>query len=56
VLDEITANLDADTEGEIVESLKELRGRCTTLIVSHRPALLKYADRVLRLGPPALDE
>jgi ABC-type bacteriocin/lantibiotic exporter with double-glycine peptidase domain len=51
VLDEITANLDAATEGEIVESLKELRGRCTTVIVSHRHALLKYADRVLRLSP-----
>jgi ABC-type multidrug transport system fused ATPase/permease subunit len=49
VLDEVSANLDAATEAEITESLRELRGRCTTIIVSHRSAILKYADQVLEL-------
>jgi ABC-type multidrug transport system fused ATPase/permease subunit len=49
VLDEVSANLDAATEGEIAESLRALRGRCTTILVSHRSAILKYADLVLEL-------
>ena len=62
VLDEVSANLDAATEAEITESLRELRGRCTTIIVSHRSAILRYADQVLELpaqgDPPerGLDE
>jgi ABC-type multidrug transport system fused ATPase/permease subunit len=50
VLDEVSANLDVATESEIAESLKALRGRCTTIIVSHRAELLKYADHTLKLG------
>jgi ABC-type bacteriocin/lantibiotic exporter with double-glycine peptidase domain len=50
VLDEVCANLDVATEAEITESLRELRGRCTTIIVSHRSAILKYADFVLELS------
>lgn len=49
VLDEVSANLDAETEREIADSLRALRGRCTTIIVSHRSAILKYADQVLEL-------
>ncbi|HEY4013134.1 MAG TPA: ABC transporter ATP-binding protein [Polyangiaceae bacterium] len=49
VLDEVSANLDAATESEIAESLRALRGRCTTILVSHRSAILKYADLVLEL-------
>jgi ABC-type multidrug transport system fused ATPase/permease subunit len=49
VLDEVSANLDTATESEIAESLRALRGRCTTILVSHRSAILKYADLVLEL-------
>jgi len=49
VLDEVSANLDADTEREIAESLRNLRGTCTTIIVSHREAIYQYADRVIAL-------
>jgi ABC-type multidrug transport system fused ATPase/permease subunit len=55
VLDEVSANLDSATESEIAESLRALRGRCTTIIVSHRSALLKYADTVLELLPTPED-
>lgn len=50
VLDEMSANLDVDIEAEIAESLKSLRGKSTTIIVSHRRGILKYADRVMALG------
>jgi subfamily B ATP-binding cassette protein MsbA len=55
VLDEASANLDADTEREITESLRSLRGDCTTLVVSHREGILQYADRTLTLdaGKPS---
>lgn len=49
VLDEVSANLDTDTEREIAESLKVLRGTCTTLLVSHREGIFQYADRVISL-------
>jgi ABC-type multidrug transport system fused ATPase/permease subunit len=50
VLDEASANLDAETESEIAESLRNLHGTCTMIVVSHRKGLLKYADRTVTLG------
>jgi ABC-type multidrug transport system fused ATPase/permease subunit len=49
VLDEASANLDEATELEIAESLSALRGKCTCIVVSHRPGILKYASHTLRL-------
>ncbi len=49
LLDEPTANLDGQTELEIVQSIRRLsRGR-TVILVAHRPALIEMADRVLAL-------
>jgi ABC-type multidrug transport system fused ATPase/permease subunit len=53
VLDEATANLDAATELEIANTIKNLAGRTTVLIVSHRAGILTAADQVLELGPRA---
>jgi thiol reductant ABC exporter CydD subunit len=51
LLDEPTANLDGQTEAEILEAVRRLtRGR-TAIIVAHRPALLEVADRVVDLSP-----
>ncbi|MGO9488654.1 MAG: thiol reductant ABC exporter subunit CydD [Solirubrobacteraceae bacterium] len=51
VLDEPTANLDGETELELVQSIRRLsRGR-TVLLVAHRPALTAMADRVVALAP-----
>ncbi|HWX45019.1 MAG TPA: thiol reductant ABC exporter subunit CydD [Solirubrobacteraceae bacterium] len=50
LLDEPTANLDGQTEREVLEAVRRLsRGR-TVVLVAHRPALLAMADRVLSLG------
>ena len=50
ILDEASANLDEATELEIAASLRALRGRCTTILVSHRAGILTYADETVRLG------
>lgn len=49
LLDEPTANLDGETEAELIEVLrKAARGR-TTLIATHAPAVLALADKVVWL-------
>ena len=48
VLDEPTAGLDADTEAGLLRSLRSLG--VAALVVSHRPAVLAEADRVVRIG------
>jgi ABC-type multidrug transport system fused ATPase/permease subunit len=50
VLDEASANLDEKTEEEIAETLKTLQESCTTIVVSHRAGIIKYADRTVRMG------
>ncbi|WP_328770365.1 thiol reductant ABC exporter subunit CydD [Streptomyces sp. NBC_00286] len=49
LLDEPTASLDGETEGEVVEAVRRLAVGRTVLLVVHRPALLRVADRVVRL-------
>jgi thiol reductant ABC exporter CydD subunit len=50
LLDEPTANLDGQTEHEVLQAIRRLsRGR-TVVLVAHRPALVGLADRVLSLA------
>jgi len=49
ILDEVSANLDAETEFEIAKSIRALKGKCTTLIISHKPGILKFTDHVFDL-------
>lgn len=51
LVDEPTAGLDADTELAAVAGLRGLG--VSTVVVSHRPAVLALADRVVTLGVPA---
>jgi ABC-type multidrug transport system fused ATPase/permease subunit len=46
VLDEATSALDADTESVISETLNQLKGLCTTVIIAHRLATVQNADCV----------
>ena len=49
LLDEPTSHLDDETEANVVEALgRALSGR-SALIVTHRPAVLRLADRVVTL-------
>ncbi|GAA1394086.1 thiol reductant ABC exporter subunit CydD [Luteococcus peritonei] len=47
VMDEPTAGLDADAEAAVVEAVR--RSGAGALVVSHRPAMLAMADRLVQL-------
>jgi thiol reductant ABC exporter CydD subunit len=51
VLDEPTAGLDADSEATVVDSVRA--SGASAIVVSHRPAVLAAADRVVRIGADA---
>ncbi len=48
ILDEPTAGLDADAEAVVVESVRA--SGASAIVVSHRPAVLAAADRVVQVG------
>jgi thiol reductant ABC exporter CydD subunit len=50
LLDEPTANLDGQTEAEILDAVRRLCQGRTAILVAHRPALLAVADRVVDLA------
>jgi len=47
VLDEATANVDSATEAEVQQSLLQLKGRVTLVVIAHRLSTLTQADRIL---------
>jgi subfamily B ATP-binding cassette protein MsbA len=60
ILDEATSSIDEATEGVLIpEVLKFMQGK-TTLMVTHRPSLLRHVDKVIHIdegriaydGPP----
>ena len=51
LMDEPTAALDADSEQRVVEAIRSLRQRGTTIVIaSHHPAFRSIADRTLTLA------
>ncbi len=55
ILDEATSSLDTLVEAEIAESVATLRGKITTLIVSHRLALVRDCDEIWLFDNGMLD-
>lgn len=49
LLDEPTSALDLETEAEIMETLKKLMRRQTTLIVTHRLSTIHHVDKIFVL-------
>jgi ATP-binding cassette subfamily B protein len=49
VMDEPTSALDARSEELLTDTLAEMRGQVTMLLVAHRPATIRVCDRVYRL-------
>lgn len=47
VLDEATSSLDAETENLLVSDILNLRGKSTLVVIAHRLATVRFADKVI---------
>ncbi|EIX1152796.1 ABC transporter ATP-binding protein [Listeria monocytogenes] len=56
ILDEATSALDTETEQVIQASLEELAEGRTTLIIAHRLATVKHADRIIVVNETGIAE
>ncbi|MBX7197249.1 MAG: ABC transporter ATP-binding protein/permease, partial [Sandaracinaceae bacterium] len=56
VLDEPTAALDPDAEQGILEHVREIRGKQSVLLISHRFGSVRIADRILVLDRGRINE
>jgi ATP-binding cassette, subfamily C, bacterial CydCD len=54
LLDEPTANLDGETEDQVLEAVRRLAHGRTVILVAHRPALVALAHRVADLSVAAV--
>ena len=50
VLDEATSALDGDTELQISQAIKELRGNTTVILIAHRLSTVRDADKVVYMA------
>ncbi len=55
LLDEATSALDSDTEKRLLQNVRSLQNK-TCLIVTHRPAALELADKILTVENGSLKE
>jgi ABC-type multidrug transport system fused ATPase/permease subunit len=53
IFDEATANLDEATESRLLDALASALAERTQIWISHRPSVLRRADRLVELPPPA---
>ncbi|MBB3112984.1 ATP-binding cassette subfamily B protein [Paenibacillus phyllosphaerae] len=56
ILDEATSALDTETETIIQQALSELAQNRTTLIIAHRLATIRHADRILVVNEQGIAE
>jgi ABC-type multidrug transport system fused ATPase/permease subunit len=56
VLDEPTSALDSRSETLIGDTLAELKGSITIILIAHRPATLELCDRTLRVREGIVEE
>ncbi|WJQ84215.1 ABC transporter ATP-binding protein [Brevibacillus brevis] len=56
ILDEATSALDTETEAAIQQSLQELSKGRTTLVIAHRLATIKNADRIIVVTEQGITE
>lgn len=47
ILDEATSALDGETESLISQTIKELKGKCTVILIAHRLSSVINADKVV---------
>ena len=56
ILDEATSALDGESEAWIQESIKELKGQVTTIIISHRLSTISHVDKIFLLNNGSIEE
>ena len=56
VLDEATSALDEDSENAVYQVLQEIKGKCTIIIITHKPTLLNLVDKVYSVQNGSLVE
>ena len=56
LIDEATSALDVRNEHAIVDSIKQIRHNHTTVVVTHRPAMLELADVVIMMREGRITE
>lgn len=56
LLDEPTASVDAETEKIIMNTLKQLNGKKTIILISHRLSLIKDADKIFVVDAGQISE
>ena len=49
IFDEATSALDSNTETEIIEDLKKMKGDKTIILVSHKKSTLQYCDQIIEI-------
>jgi subfamily B ATP-binding cassette protein MsbA len=56
IMDEATSALDGETEREIQENLRMLKGAFTVIIVAHRLSTVKHADTIVVMNKGRIDQ
>jgi len=49
VMDEATSALDDNTEREVIEEIKSLKGKKTVIVIAHNLSTVQHCDRIYRL-------
>jgi len=49
VMDESTSSLDVETEKEIIEEIKNLRGVKTLIVIAHRMSTIQHCNRIYQI-------
>ena len=49
ILDEVTSSLDAESESEITQVIKNLKNKKTILMIAHRLSTIQHADKIIVL-------
>ncbi len=56
IMDEATSALDNETEKEIIDEIKKLKGRITMIVIAHRLTTLQHCDEIYEISNGRISE